>query len=284
MTLRYKTLELQLGHGVAVVWLNRPELRNAFDGTLIAELTAALRALDADEAVRAVVLAGQGKAFCAGADLAWMKRMAAAGVKENRDDALALANLLHTLYTMNKPTVARVHGAAYAGGLGLIACCDIAVAALDAEFCVAEVKLGLAPATISPYLVRAIGERQARRFFLSAEVFTAADAYRLGLVHEIVPAPELDGAVNQMLGYLVKGGPRAQAASKDLIRTVAGTPITRDLLAETAVRIADLRASDEGRAGLQAFFDKRPAPWTEAFAGKPRKAAKRAAKRKNAKT
>lgn len=276
MSADYKTLQIQRGQGVAVLWLNRPQVRNAFDGTMIAELDRALRALDGDDSVRAVVVAGQGKAFCAGADLDWMKRMAAADSAKNRDDALALAGMLQTLHTLSKPTVARVHGAAYAGGLGLIACCDIAVAALDTEFCVAEVKIGLAPATISPYLVRAIGERQARRFFLSAEVFTAADAYRLGLVHEIVPMQELDGAVNQMLGHLVKGGPKAQAATKELIRAVAGAPITPDLLADTAGRIAALRASDEGRAGLQSFFDKRPAPWTEAFAARPRKRAKKA--------
>ena len=276
MSTDYTTIEIQLGQGVAVLWLNRPEVRNAFDGTLIAELTRALKALDADDSVRAVVIAGQGKAFCAGADLNWMKHMAASDRKANQDDALGLASMLHTLYTLSKPTVARVHGAAYAGGLGLIACCDIAVAALDTDFCVSEVKLGLAPATISPYLVRAIGERQARRFFLSAEVFTAADAYRIGLVHEIAPLQELDGAVNQILGHLVKGGPKAQAATKDLIRTVSGAPITRELLEETAQRIAGLRASDEGRTGLQSFFDRAPAPWTEAFSPKPRKRAKKA--------
>jgi len=276
MNTGYKNLEIQHGQGVAMLWLKRPDVRNAFDEIMIAELTQALRTLDADDAVRAVVLAGQGKAFCAGADLHWMKRMAAAGVEENHRDALALANMLQTLYTLSKPTVARVHGAAYAGGLGLIACCDIAVAALDTEFCVAEVKLGLAPATISPYLVRAIGERQARRFFLSAEVFSADDAYRLGLVHEIAPPQELDAAVKQMLGHLVKGGPKAQAATKELIRAVAGAPITPDLLADTARRIAGLRASDEGKAGLRSFSDKRPAPWTEALAGKPRKPAKKA--------
>lgn len=276
MSTDYTTIEIQLGQGVAVLWLNRPEVRNAFDETLIAELTRALKALDADDSVRAVVIAGQGKAFCAGADLNWMKRMAASDRKANQDDALGLASMLHTLYTLSKPTVARVHGAAYAGGLGLIACCDIAVAALDTDFCVSEVKLGLAPATISPYLVRAIGERQARRFFLSAEVFTAADAYRIGLVHEIAPLQELDAAVNQILGHLVKGGPKAQAATKDLIRTVSGAPITRELLEETAQRIAGLRASDEGRAGLQSFFDRALAPWTEAFSPKPRKRAKKA--------
>ena len=276
MNTDHTTIEIQLGQGVAVLWLNRPEVRNAFDGTLIAELTSALKALDADDSVRAVVIAGQGKAFCAGADLNWMKRMAASDFEANREDALGLAAMLHTLYTLSKPTVARVHGAAYAGGLGLIACCDIAVAALDTDFCVSEVKLGLAPATISPYLVRAIGERQARRFFLSAEVFTAADAYRIGLVHEIAPLQELDGAVNQILGHLVKGGPKAQAATKDLIRAVSGAALTRDLLEETAHRIAGLRASDEGRAGLQSFFDRKPAPWTEAFSPKPRKRATKA--------
>ena len=271
----YTTIDIQHGQGVAVLWLNRPEVRNAFDETLIAELTRALKALDADDAVRAVVIAGQGKAFCAGADLNWMKRMAASDAAANQEDALGLAQMLHTLYTLSKPTVARVHGAAYAGGIGLVACCDIAVAALDTDFCISEVKLGLAPATISPYLVRAIGERQASRFFLSAEVFSAADAYRIGLVHEIAPLQELDGAVNTLLGHLVKGGPKAQAATKELIRAVAGAPITPGLLAQTSGRIAALRASEEGRAGLQSFFDRKPAPWTEAFTGKPRKRAKK---------
>lgn len=263
----YKTLEIQQQMGVAVVWLARPEVRNAFDGQAIAELTRALEVLGADDAVRAVVLAGQGQAFCAGADLNWMKRMAATRFEQNHRDALALAQMLQTLYTLPKPTIARVHGAAYAGGLGLIAACDIALATQDAEFCVAEVKIGLAPATIGPYLVRAIGERQARRYFLSAEVFNAAEAYRIGLVHEIVPAAELDASINQLLGFLVRGGPHAQAATKELIRAVGEAPITPDLLSDTATRIASLRASDEGMAGMQAFFDRKPAPWVEALTG-----------------
>src|SRR6266566_7013320 len=188
----HKTIEIQAGLGVAVLWLNRPEVRNAFNDTMIAELTAAFGELEQDPAVRAVVLAGRGKVFCAGADLNWMKRMGELDFDENRRDAMAFGTMLNRLHALAKPTVARVHGAAFAGGMGLIAACDIAVASTDTEFCVSEVRLGLIPATISPYVLAAMGERAARRYFLTAERFTAAEAYRIGLVHDIVPAPELD--------------------------------------------------------------------------------------------
>jgi len=273
-------------NGVATITFDRPALHNAIDEAVIAEFKAGLRRVAEDPAARVVVIAGNGKSFCAGADLNWMKRMATTRFEDNHRDALALAQMLQTLYTLPKPTIARVHGAAYAGGLGLIAACDIALAAQDAEFCVAEVKIGLAPATIGPYLVRAIGERQARRYFLSAEVFNAAEAYRIGLVHEIVPAAELDASINQLLGFLVRGGPKAQGATKELIRAVADAPITPDLLSDTATRIASLRASDEGMAGLQAFFERKPALWVEALtrskAATKKKVAKTTAKRRKA--
>lgn len=269
------TIEIQMGHGVAVLWLARPELRNAFDENMIAEVTAALEDLERDPSVRAVVLAGQGKAFCAGADLDWMKRMKGMSREENREDALRFANMLHRLYTMKKPTVARVHGAAYAGGIGLLAACDIAVAANDTEFCLSEVKLGLAPATISPYVVAAMGERAARRYCITAERFTAAEAYRVGLVQEIALPAELDATVNAILGELVQGAPAAQAQAKELLRTVAGAAIDAQLVALTAERIAALRVSEEGQEGMSAFFEKRKPAWVRDFTNaKPRRGKK----------
>ena len=259
---RYATLELQqAGNGIAVVWLNRPEVRNAIDDVMVRELTAVLDRLEADAAVRVVALAGRGPVFCAGADLNYVRRMSGASLKENERDAAALAGLFHRLYTLAKPTVARVHGAAYAGGIGLVCSCDIAFASLDAEFCLSEVKVGLAAASMGPQLLRAMGERHAGRYLLSAEVFTAAEAYRVGLVQEIVPPEELDGAVNQLLGQLLLGGPAAQAAAKDLIRSVAGAPRTATQVADGARRFAALRASDECREGVAAFLQKRPASW-----------------------
>ena len=199
MSKKFKHLLIQINHGVGIIWLNRPELRNAFNDDMIAELTAALKALEADAAIRAVVLAGTGPAFCAGADLNWMKRMSGYSFAQNHADAMGMATMLHTLYTLKKPTIARVHGAAFAGGVGLVAACDMAVAAYEAEFCLSEVKLGLIPATISPYVVRAMGERASRRYFLSAERFTAAEAYRVGLLSDIAPAADLDGRINELL-------------------------------------------------------------------------------------
>src|SRR5579859_4582511 len=261
--MKSETIDVQMGRNVAVVWLNRPEVRNAFDETMLAELTAALDALDEDDSVRAVVLAGKGKVFCAGADLAWMKRMAGFGVEENRKDALALAKMLNRLYTLKKPTVARVHGAAFAGGMGLLAACDIAIASHDTEFCLSEVKLGLSPATISPYVIAAMGERAARRYFLTAERFSAAEAYRLGLVQEITVPSELDATVNEILGELVQGGPAAQAATKELIRSVARAPITPELVADTANRIAAIRVSEEGQEGMRAFLENKTPSWVQ---------------------
>ncbi len=256
-----ETLEVDLHYGVGVVALNRPDVHNAFNEALVAELTSVLRALDADASVRAVVLTGRGKSFCAGADLNWMRKMAAYGPAENLADARALALMLHTLNGMGKPTVACIRGAAFGGGVGLIACCDIAVAAHDATFSLSEAKLGLIPATISPYVIEAIGARQARRYFLSAERFTAAEAFRIGLVHDIVPEPELDTRINELLGALLVAGPAAQFECKALIRGVAHRPIDADVIDGTARHIAAVRASPEGKEGVAAFLAKRPAQW-----------------------
>ncbi|MEP7329899.1 MAG: enoyl-CoA hydratase/isomerase family protein [Betaproteobacteria bacterium] len=257
----YETLAVSTRNGVAIIALNRPDLHNVFNETLIAELTEVLNVLDVDDAVRAVVLAGNGKSFCAGADLNWMKRMAGYGPAENLADAQALALMLRTLNGLSKPTVARVQGAAFGGGVGLTACCDIAIAAIEATFSLSEAKLGLIPATISPYVIEAIGARQARRYFLTGERFDAAEAYRIGLVHDIVPIADLDDRVNEILGALMLAGPRAQLECKALIRGVAHRPIDAAVIAGTAEHIAAVRASPEGKEGVAAFLDKRPAAW-----------------------
>src|SRR5512134_3214422 len=238
---------------VAFVTLNRPEIRNAFDDTLIASLTRVLRELDTDASVRAVVLAGAGPAFCAGADLNWMKRMAGYGYDQNLDDARALAKMLKTLDRMAKPTLARVHGPAFAGGVGLVAACDIAVGVPEARFCLSEAKLGLSPATISPYVVRAMGERMARRYFLTAEVFDAAEAARIGLLSGVVAPEKLDAEVDGILRHLTQGGPQALAKIKELIRAVASVPVDEPLIADTARRIAEIRVSPEGKEGIASF-------------------------------
>jgi methylglutaconyl-CoA hydratase len=262
---RYTTLTVDVREAVALVALARPDLHNAFDETLIAELTRALQALDADAAVRAVVILGQGRSFCAGADLNWMKRMAGYGRAENLADANALAAMLKTLNLLSKPTIARVHGSVFGGGVGLVACCDIAFAAHDATFSLSETKLGLVPATIGPYVVEAIGARQARRYFLSAERFTAAEAFRIGLVHDLCPLDELDGRINELLGALLLAGPQAQTEAKALIRAVAGRPIDDAVIADTAARIARVRASPQGREGVAAFLEKRAPAWVPAL-------------------
>lgn len=261
--MKYTTLQLAAENGVGVIWMNRAEVRNAFNETMIAELTQAFQAADADESIRAVVLAGRGPAFCAGADLNWMKKMSGYGLKQNLADALELAAMLNTIYMMKKPTVARVHGPAFAGGMGLVAACDIAIAAQEAEFCLSEVKLGLTAATISPYVVAAIGERHARRYFLSAERFTAAEAFRIGLVHDLATTQELDASVNTLLAHLLAASPAAIAASKELIRAVARAPIDQKMMADTAARIAAARASADGKEGIRSFLEKRKPAWTE---------------------
>jgi methylglutaconyl-CoA hydratase len=271
----YQTIQLEKNPaGVALVWLNRPDVRNAFNETMIAELTDAFGAVDGDSEMRAMILAGRGPAFCAGADLNWMKKMSGYTFEQNHADALELARMLNTLHTMRKPTVARVHGAAFAGGMGLVAACDIAVAAHGAEFCLSEVRLGLVPATISPYVIAAMGRRAAYRYMLSAERFPAAEAYRIGFVQEICLDEELDGTVNALLGQLVSGGPASQAATKDLIRAVADRPIDEDLIGDTATRIATARASDEGKEGIRSFLEKRKPAWVPAALAPKRTAAK----------
>ncbi len=269
--MKYRTLEIEVHAGVGIVWMNRPEVRNALNDVMIGELTEAFHALEAQRTVRALVLAGRGSAFCAGADLNWMKKTAGYSFARNYEDALGLAEMLHTLDTLSKPTIARVHGAIFGGGLGLVAACDIAVATQDAEFCASEVKLGLVPATISPYLIGAIGSRAARRYFLSAERFPAAEAYRLGLVQELALPQEIDAVINDILGELMKGGPAALAATKDLICHVAGARIDEPLIADTAKRIASARAGAEGKEGLRAILDKRDARWVpKAPEGEPK--------------
>lgn len=249
------------GDGVATVTMNRPDVHNAFNDAVIAELTRTLHRLGEDASVRVVVLRGAGRSFSAGADLGWMRRMAGYSRDENTADALHLAGLMRTLNFLPKPTVAAVHGPAFGGGVGLVACCDIAVASEAASFSLSEVRLGLIPAAISPYVVAAMGERAARRAFLTAERFDAREAHRVGLVHEVAPADGFEAAVDAVVARLLEGGPRAQAASKDLIFAVAGRPVDDALMRDTAERIAVRRASDEGREGVTAFLEKRDPSW-----------------------
>ncbi|WP_454831361.1 enoyl-CoA hydratase-related protein [Pseudoxanthomonas wuyuanensis] len=241
--------------------LNRPALHNAFDAALIASLAETLRDAANDGSVRVVVLEGAGPSFSAGADLNWMRAMAAASEAENRDDALALARLMRTLDELPKPTVARVHGAAFGGGVGLVACCDIAIGVPEAKFGLTESKLGLLPAVISPYVIAAIGARQARRWFASAEMFDAAEALRIGLLHQVAPADQLDDAVNRQIALLLKAGPVAAASAKQLVSQVAQRTDRDALDAGNAALIARLRASPEGQEGLAAFLEKRSPAW-----------------------
>ena len=257
----YTTIETELSQGIALIWLNRPDMRNALNDTMIAELNDAIGCAIDDDDVRAIVLAGRGKAFCAGADLGWMRKGGQMESEAAKKDTGGLATVLRMIYESPKPVVARVHGPAYAGGMGLVAACDIAIASTDAKFCLSEVKLGLIPAMISPYVIKALGEPRARRYFLTAEVMDAAEAYRIGFVHDIAPPDELDGEVNMILGHLVQGGPLALAHTKQLIRDVSGRVIDDALTAETAARIAAVRASEEGQEGLASFFEKRKPRW-----------------------
>lgn len=257
----YTTLEVLRDGPIATVWLNRPEVHNAFNVTLIADLKAACRLLEAEDAVRVVVLAGRGKSFCAGADLSWMKAAGEASIEENTTDARRLASMLQTLAELRKPTIARVHGSALGGGLGLAAACDLCVAATHAVFAASEVRLGIIAATISPYVVRAIGERQAYRYLLTAERISAAQAHAIGLAHEVVAPEQLDAKIAELIYALLQGGPKALAASKALIRAVANHPVDEKLVHETARQIAELRATPEGQEGLAAFLEKRPPAW-----------------------
>ena len=247
--------------GRATVTLNRPDVHNAFDDKLIALLTRELDALDRNPTVGVVVLAAAGKSFCAGADLKWMRRMAEYSEAENQADAEALAALMKTLNRLSKPTVAEVQGAAYGGGVGLICCCDIAIASEAAQFSISEVKLGLIPSVISPYVVAVIGERQARRYALGAETFDAIEAKRIGLVHEVTAAEDLQAAVDAMVEALLANGPAAMVETKDQIAGVANRPVDDRLIAAAAARIARIRVSDEGREGVAAFLEKRKPGW-----------------------
>lgn len=250
------------GRGVATLRLNRPDVHNAFDDALIAQLGDALHHLEQDPAVRVVVLAAEGSSFCAGADLQWMRRVAGYTEAQNLEDALKLARVLRRLDALPRPTVARVQGSAFGGGVGLIACCDVAVAARSAQFALSEVRLGLIPATVAPYVVAALGPRQARRYFTTGERFDAETARRLGLVHEVADTPALDQAVEGLVAELLKGAPGAQGAAKRLVADVAGRGLDEALLLETARRIAAARASAEGREGMAAFLEKRAPRWT----------------------
>ncbi|EXI74569.1 MAG TPA: enoyl-CoA hydratase/isomerase family protein [Candidatus Accumulibacter phosphatis] len=258
----YRSIITEVDGGVGILTLNKAQRHNAFDEELIAEITAGLRDLAADSRVRVVVLSATGRSFCAGADLNWMKRAADYTPEENLLDAKRLAELLATLNELPKPTIARVQGAAYGGGVGLIAACDLAVGTYDAIFALSEVKLGIVPAVISPYVLAAIGERYCRRYMLTAERFSAAEAYRIGLLHELVPGEEqLDDAIAEIVESLLANGPHAQAECKGLIRVVAGQPIDAETIDETTERITRVRASAEGREGLAAFLEKRPPNW-----------------------
>lgn len=256
------TLRIDTSGQLARVTLNRPEVRNAFNEGVIAELTEAFAQLGGRDDLRAIVLAAEGKAFCAGADLNWMRAMAGYSWDENRDDALRLATMLWTIYRCPIPVIARVQGDVYAGGIGLVACADIVVSTASAGFCLSEAKLGLLPATIGPYVVKAIGERQARRYFTTAERFDAATAKQLGLVHELVESSEqLDAKVDELAAALCANGPMAVRACKRLALDLGDRELDDELRAETARRIADIRASAEGKAGVQSFLGKSPAPW-----------------------
>jgi methylglutaconyl-CoA hydratase len=257
----YQTLTVSIADKVATVTLNRPDLRNAFNETTIAELAQAFDELGQDDVVRAVVLAANGLAFCAGADLNWMKKMAGYSQAENQADAMRLASMLRTIYFCPKPVVAKVQGDCYAGGVGLAAACDIVVASEAANFCLSEVKLGLIPATIAPYVIKAMGEQAARRYFLTAERFDAFEARRIGFAHEVVVPEALDSTVAAILKALVNNSPNAVREAKKLVREVAGVPIDDAMLADTADRIASIRASGEGREGVASFLEKRKPNW-----------------------
>jgi methylglutaconyl-CoA hydratase len=259
--MQYETLKVEVAGQIATVTLNRPEVRNAFNETMIAELSAAFTALDTHEDVRAVVLAANGKAFCAGADLNWMKKMAGYSDDENRADAMRLAGMLSAVYRCSKPVIARVNGDAYAGGMGLLAACDIVVAVDSAHFCLSEARLGLIPATIAPYVIRALGEQASRRYFVTAEAFDCASALRLGLVSEAVSAEQLDATVAQLAQTLCANGPQAVRACKRLVQDIAGRELSDALIEDTAARIAKTRAGAEGREGVASFLEKRQPGW-----------------------
>ena len=249
--------------GVASLVLNRPEVHNAFDDTLIEQLTKAIEQLDANDAVRVIRFATTGPNFSAGADLNWMRRMASYSRAENVEDAMRLGRLMQILAGTRQPTIGLIQGSAYGGGVGLVACFDVAIATLDARFCLSEVRLGLIPSVISPYVIAAIGARAARRYFVTAERFDAAEAHRLGLVHEVVESDGLQEAADRIIGALLKNGPEAVAEAKSTVQAVAGSPIGGAIIRDTAERIADRRASEEGKEGVSAFLEKRKPAWIE---------------------
>lgn len=259
MRMKHLIVEQQ-GH-VRRVWLNRPDVRNAFNEEVIQELTDVFTQLSQDNTLRAVVLGGHGKAFCAGADLAWMQKMAQYTWEQNRADAQALADMLWAIYRCPVPVIGRIQGDCYAGGVGLAAVCDVVVAADAVTFCLSEAKLGLLPATIGPYVVRALGEQAARRYMVTAERFSAAQALAMGFVHEVVAADQLDAKVADIVAAVVANGPMASRACKRLVQDLSGVPITNELRADTAKRIADIRASTEGQEGVQSFLGKRSPSW-----------------------
>jgi methylglutaconyl-CoA hydratase len=260
----YQSILTEVDGGVGIITLNRPERHNAFDDALIGELAAAIDQMVAEPAVRVLVISSTGKSFCAGADLNWMQRAAGYDSEENLRDSRALAEMLRRLAQCPKPTIARVQGPAYGGGVGLITCCDVAIATFDARFALTEVRLGIIPAVISPHVIAAIGERHARRYMLTAERFSAAEAYRIGLLHEIVAdIAGLDGAVGEIVDALLANGPHALAECKELISAVSCKPLAPEVIEDTAQRITRLRASDEGREGISAFLEKRKPNWVE---------------------
>ena len=257
----FETLELDLQKGVGIIWLNRPKVRNAFNDQMIEELSLALGQMETNDNVRVIVIGGRGSVFCAGADLNHMKKMATYNYGENLHDSHKLALLLLQLYTIKKPTLARVHGHAFAGGMGLLSACDIAIASFNVEFCLSEVRLGLIPATIGPYVTMAVGERVMRRYMLTAERFSAAEAYRVGLVHEIAPADKLDEKIDDLLTAIIHNGPNSLAACKDFLRSIAGQPPTKEMSLATAEKIAQVRSSEEGKEGINSFLEKRAPSW-----------------------
>jgi methylglutaconyl-CoA hydratase len=255
-------LEIERRSAAAWLWLNRPELRNALNGELQDSISNALKQLETEQGIRVLVLAGRGQAFCAGGDLSRMEQAAKMTKARSNAEAGRFAKLLYRMHTYPKPLVARVHGAAFAGGMGLVAACDLVVAADEAEFCLPEVRIGLVPAMISPYLVRAIGEQQARRYILTGERLAAREALRIGFVHECVPAAELDARVEKLAAQLAQCGPEALARSKKLLARVGKAPISSKLAAETAAVLAEVRAGEEAREGIRSFLEKRRPKWS----------------------
>lgn len=262
----YEFLQLEQQGAVATVWMNRAELHNAFNTQVIEELHACFAGIDQRDDIRVVILAGRGKSFSAGADLNWMKQAGAASREENEADALKLAQMLHQLATLKQPTIARVHGIAFGGGMGLASACDICIASTEAKFATSEVRLGLAPSTISPYVIRAIGARQASRYFLTAERISAEQALKIGLAQEVAAPESLDQTIDAIVEALLLGGPKAQAASKQLIQMVNQQELSQELLKQTAQHIAHVRQGTEAKNGLSAFLNKQSPNWIQTTA------------------